>query len=75
MFLPYPDLLYVKFPCDSLADIFGFRQLLLLGLWASAPFLYLFTNSWPQLLWVCFYYGLSTGLYAPTDAEAARFYL
>jgi MFS family permease len=69
--------IFVKFPSGSLADIFGFRRLMLSGLWvkASAPFLYLLTGSWPQLLGVRFYHGLSTGLYAPAAAaEVAKNY-
>jgi len=67
----------VKFPAGSLADLFGFRRLMLAGLWvkASAPFLYLVVGSWPQLLGVRFYHGLSTALYAPAaSAQVAKAY-
>lgn len=59
--------IFVKFPAGGLADIFGFRRLMLAGLWvkASAPFLYLATGNWLQLLGVRFYHGFSTALYAP----------
>ena len=35
---------------------------------ASAPFLYLAVRTWPQLLVLRFYHGLSTALYAPAAA-------
>lgn len=69
--------IFVKFPAGSLADIFGFRRLMLSGLCvkASAPFLYILTATWPQLLGVRFYHGLSTALYAPAAAaEVAKKY-
>lgn len=67
----------VKLPAGSLADLFGFRQLMLAGLIvkATAPFLYLFVSAWPVLLLVRFYHGLSTALYAPAASAlvAARY--
>ena len=69
--------IFVKFPAGSLADVFGFRRLMLAGLWvkASAPFLYLIVSSWPQLLVLRFYHGLSTALYAPAaSAQVAKAY-
>lgn len=69
--------IFVKLPSGSLADLFGFRRLMLAGLLvkASAPFLYLLVRSWPQLLAVRFYHGFSTALYAPAaSAEVATFY-
>lgn len=69
--------IFVKFPSGALSDIFGFRRLMLTGLLvkASAPFLYLFVSSWPWLLAVRFYHGLSTALYAPAaSASVAKLY-
>lgn len=69
--------IFVKFPSGSLADLFGFRRLMVTGMWvkATAPFLYLAVNSWPQLLAVRFYHGLSTALYAPAaSARVAKSY-
>ncbi len=62
--------IFVKLPAGSLADLFGFRRLMMAGLLvkASAPFLYLAVWTWPQLLAVRFYHGLSTALYAPAAA-------
>lgn len=62
--------IFVKLPSGSLADVFGFRRLMVAGMWvkASAPFLYLAVRSWPQLLGLRFYHGLSTALYAPAAA-------
>lgn len=69
--------IFVKFPSGSLADLFGFRRLMLVGLVvkASAPFLYLLVRSWPPLLAVRFYHGFSTALYAPAaSAQVAKYY-
>lgn len=69
--------IFVKFPSGSLADLFGFRRLMVAGMWvkATAPFLYLAVSSWPQLLVVRFYHGLSTALYAPAaSARVAKSY-
>ncbi len=69
--------IFVKFPAGSLVDLFGFRRLILAGLWvkASAPSLYLIVSSWPQLLVWRFYHGLSTALYAPAaSAQVAKAY-
>lgn len=69
--------IFVKFPSGALSDLFGFRRLMLSGLLvkASAPFLYLLAQSWPWLLAVRFYHGLSTALYAPAaSASVAKLY-
>lgn len=69
--------IFVKLPSGSLADLFGFRKLMLAGLLvkATAPFLYLPVWIWPQLLAVRFYHGLSTALYAPAaSAQVAKAY-
>jgi len=67
----------VKLPAGSLADLFGFKRLILAGLVvkATAPFLYLAVASWPVLLLVRLYHGLSTALYAPAASAlvAARY--
>lgn len=59
--------IFVKFPSGALADIFGFRRVMTSGMIvkASAPFLYLLVSTWPWLLALRFYHGLSTALYAP----------
>ncbi len=65
----------VKLPAGSLADLFGFRRLMLAGLVvkATAPFLYLAVSAWLVLLLVRLYHGLSTALYAPAaSALVAR---
>jgi Arabinose efflux permease len=69
--------IFVKFPSGSLSDLFGFRRLMVSGMWvkATAPFLYLVAHSWPVLLCVRFYHGFSTALYAPAaSAQVAKFY-
>lgn len=69
--------IFVKFPSGGLADLFGFRRLMRGGLVvkAVAPFLYLVVTSWPQLLAVRLFHGLSTALYAPAaSAQVAKFY-
>ncbi|BDE08258.1 MFS transporter [Vulcanimicrobium alpinum] len=57
----------VKYPSGALADIFGFRRIMSYGLIvkATAPFLYMLVSTWPQLLVLRLYHGLSTALYAP----------
>lgn len=69
--------IFIKLPAGSLADLFGFQRLMLTGLVvkATAPFLYLAVASWPVLLLVRLYHGLSTALYAPAASAlvAARF--
>ena len=57
--------------------MFGFRRLMLTGLLvkASAPFIYLIISTWPQLLALRLYHGLSTALYAPAaSAQVAKLY-
>ncbi|MBN6742503.1 MFS transporter, partial [Acidithiobacillus sp. MC6.1] len=69
--------IFVKFPAGALADVFGFRRLMQAGLWvkAIAPFLYLLVRTWPALLGVRLFHGLSTGLYAPAaSAQVAKLY-
>ncbi|HEX4077508.1 MAG TPA: MFS transporter [Rhizomicrobium sp.] len=69
--------IFVKFPSGGLADLFGFRRLMQGSLVVKAvgPFLYLIVGSWPQLLAVRLFHGLSTPLYAPAaSAQVAKFY-
>jgi len=69
--------IFVKFPSGGLADLFGFRRLMQGGLLVKAvgPFLYLIVGSWPELLAVRLFHGLSTALYAPAaSAQVAKFY-
>ena len=69
--------IFVKFPSGALSDLFGFRRIMVSGLLvkASAPFLYPLIQSWPWLLAVRFYHGLSTALYAPAaSASVAKLY-
>lgn len=57
--------------------MFGFRRLMLTGLLvkASTPFIYLIISTWPQLLALRLYHGLSTALYAPAaSAQVAKLY-
>jgi MFS family permease len=62
----------VSLPAASLSDVFGRRKILLFSgfVFASAPFLYLFINSWWQLIPVRFYHGFATAIFVPV-AEAA----
>lgn len=57
----------ISLPAGSLSDIFGKRKILLISsfIFASAPFLYLFINSWWQLILVRFYHGFATGMFVP----------
>jgi len=69
--------IFVKFPSGGLADLYGFRRLMQGGLAvkATGPFLYLIVGSWPALLAVRLFHGLSTALYAPAaSAVVAKFY-
>ncbi len=67
----------VKLPSGTLADLWGFRRLMVSGsvVKATAPFIYLAVGSWPQLLVLRFYHGLATALYAPAaSALVAKTY-
>ncbi len=69
--------IFVKFPAGTLSDLFGFRRLMQAGMLvkATAPFLYIIVATWPQLLILRFYHGLSTALYAPAaSANVAKLY-
>jgi MFS family permease len=62
----------VSLPAASLSDVIGRRKLLLFGafVFASAPFLYLFVDSWWTLALVRFYHGFATAVFVPV-AEAS----
>ncbi|MCW4000504.1 MAG: MFS transporter [Candidatus Bathyarchaeota archaeon] len=62
----------VSLPAASLSDIFGRRKILLLAafFFASAPFLYLFVDTWWTLALVRFYHGFATAMFIPV-AEAS----
>jgi MFS family permease len=62
----------ISLPAASLSDIIGRRKMLLFSafVFASAPFLYLFVNSWWTLALVRFYHGFATATFVPV-AEAA----
>jgi MFS family permease len=65
----------VSLPAASLSDVFGRRKILLFSafIFASAPFLYLFVNSWWQLIPVRFYHGFATAIFVPvTEATIAE---
>ncbi|MDE8343602.1 MAG: MFS transporter [Acidocella sp.] len=69
--------IFVKFPSGALSDLFGFRRLMQAGMLvkATAPFVYIIVATWPQLLVLRFYHGLSTALYAPAaSAKVAKLY-
>lgn len=67
----------VKLPSGALADVLGFRRLMVAGstVKATAPFIYLVVVSWPQLLLLRFYHGFATAIYAPAaSALVAKSY-
>jgi MFS family permease len=61
----------VSLPAASLSDVLGRRKVLLFSafVFASAPFLYLFVDSWWSLALVRFYHGFATAVFVPV-AEA-----
>ena len=62
-----PPGVLISFPVGSLSDILGRRKVLLVSslVFASAPFLYIFINSWWQLILVRFYHGFATAIFIP----------
>jgi MFS family permease len=67
----------VSLPAASLSDVFGRRKILMFSafVFASAPFLYFFINSWWQLIPVRFYHGFATAIFVPvTEAIVAEKY-
>lgn len=59
--------IFVKLPSGALADVFGFKRLIVTGsvVKATAPFLYLPVRTWQWLLPVRLFHGLATAIYAP----------
>ena len=57
----------ISFPAGSLSDILGRKKVFLASsiVFASAPFLYIFTSSWWQLILVRFYHGFATAIFIP----------
>jgi len=66
----------ISFPAGSLSDIVGRRKILLVSaiIFASAPFLYIFINSWWQLILVRFYHGFATAIFVPVARAALAEY-
>jgi DHA1 family multidrug resistance protein-like MFS transporter len=67
----------ISLPAASLSDIFGRRKVLLFAafVFASAPFLYFFVNSWWTLALVRFYHGFATAIFVPVaEASVAELY-
>jgi MFS family permease len=62
----------VSLPAGSLSDILGRRKMLLLAgiIFATAPFGYIFVDTWWQLIPVRFYHGFATAIFVPV-ANAA----
>jgi MFS family permease len=62
----------ISLPAGSLSDVYGRRKMLLISglIFASAPFLYLFINSWWELIPIRFYHGFATAIFVPV-ANAA----
>lgn len=66
----------ISLPAGSLSDIFGRRKVLLASsiVFASAPFFYIFINSWWQLILVRFYHGFATAIFVPVARAAVAEY-
>jgi len=66
----------ISFPAGSLSAIVGRRKILLVSaiIFASAPFLYIFINSWWQLILVRFYHGFATAIFVPVARAALAEY-
>jgi len=62
----------ISLPAGSLSDIFEREKILLASsiVFASAPFLYIFTGSWWQLILVRFYHGFATAIFVPVARAA-----
>lgn len=59
--------IFVKLPSGALADIFGFKRLIVIGsvVKATGPFLYFAARVWEALIPVRLFHGLATAIYAP----------
>ncbi len=66
-----PGILF-SLPAGSLSDHLGRKKVLLVSsiVFASAPFLYIFINSWWQLILVRFYHGFATAIFVPVARAA-----
>ena len=66
-----PGVLF-SLPAGSLSDRWGRKKVLLVSsiVFASAPFLYIFINSWWQLILVRFYHGFATAIFVPVARAA-----
>lgn len=62
----------ISLPAGSLSDMIGRRKVLLFSsiIFASAPFFYVFINSWWQLIIVRFYHGFATAIFVPVARAA-----
>ena len=62
--------IFVKLPSGALADVFGFKRLIVTGsiVKATGPFLYLPVRAWQVLIPVRLFHGLATAIYAPAAA-------
>ncbi len=66
-----PGILF-SLPAGSLSDHLGRKKVLFVSsiVFASAPFLYIFINSWWQLILVRFYHGFATAIFVPVARAA-----
>lgn len=57
----------ISLPVASLSDVYGRKKFLLIAglVFASAPFLYILTTVWWQLILVRFYHGFATAIFVP----------
>ena len=62
----------ISLPAGSLSDVLGRKKMLLISgiIFASAPFLYLFINTWWELIPIRFFHGFATAIFVPV-ANAA----
>jgi MFS family permease len=62
----------ISLPAGSLSDRYGRRRVLIVSsaVFATAPFLYIFIDSWWQLVLVRFYHGFATAIFIPVIRAA-----